>query len=166
LTRHGTYARKRPHGTLVARWYCPEGHCTFSLLPDHLAARFPGTLVEIERVVAMAESTPSLEAAADCLRPDPISLPSALRWIRRRMKPVQELLSVLIAMFPEELLGCAPCIGAFAERLGCAAVLTRLRELAHANLQALASPLGFRHRRAHVAKVQSVRQQSMGPDPP
>ena len=45
LARHGSYARKRPAGTRIARWYCPQGHRTFSLLPDHLAARFPGTLV-------------------------------------------------------------------------------------------------------------------------
>ena len=39
LARHGSYARKRPAGTRIARWYCPQGHCTFSLLPDYLAAR-------------------------------------------------------------------------------------------------------------------------------
>ena len=39
FARHGTYERKTPAGTLIARWYCPQG-----LLPDHLAARFPGTL--------------------------------------------------------------------------------------------------------------------------
>ncbi|MDE0442808.1 MAG: hypothetical protein OXL38_11875, partial [Gammaproteobacteria bacterium] len=44
LARHGTYARKTPPGTRVARWYCPESHTTFSLLPDCLAARLPGTL--------------------------------------------------------------------------------------------------------------------------
>jgi hypothetical protein len=25
LARHGTYERKKPAGTQVARWYCPEG---------------------------------------------------------------------------------------------------------------------------------------------
>lgn len=41
FARHGTYRRVTPAGTLIPRWYCPQGHCTFSLLPDHLAARRP-----------------------------------------------------------------------------------------------------------------------------
>ena len=71
LARHGTYARKTPRGTRIARWYCPESHTTFSLLPDCLAARLPGTLDEVETVVAAAEQAPSLSAAADALRPTP-----------------------------------------------------------------------------------------------
>ena len=55
FARHGTYERMSPPGTQIARWYCPQGHRTFSLLPDHLAARFPGTLSEIEQVVATVE---------------------------------------------------------------------------------------------------------------
>ena len=39
FARHGTYARKSPRGTRIARWYCPESHTTFSLLPDCLSAR-------------------------------------------------------------------------------------------------------------------------------
>ena len=30
---------KTPRGTRIARWYCPQSHTTFSLLPDCLAAR-------------------------------------------------------------------------------------------------------------------------------
>ena len=68
LARHGTYARKRPAGTRIARWYCRESHTTFSLLPDCLAARLPGTLTELEEVVAEAEQARSLMAVADQLR--------------------------------------------------------------------------------------------------
>jgi len=166
LESHGTYARKTPRGTLIRRWYCREGHCTFSLLPDHLAARFPGTLAEIERVIEAVESAPSVEAAADVLRPDPISLPSALRWIRRRLRPVRVLLPILIGMFPQRLLSCAPRIAALRERLACTSVLMRMRALARAHLHALSSPLGFRHRSAR--RVQSARghQQPMGRAPP
>ena len=57
-----------PVGTRVARSYCPESHTTFSLLPDCLAARLPGTLKELEAVVAVAEQMPSLIKAADKLR--------------------------------------------------------------------------------------------------
>ena len=166
FSRHGTYARKAPRGTLIARWYCPEAHCTFSLLPDHLAARFPGTLIEIERVVQTVESASNLAAAAEVLRPDPITLPSALRWMRRRVAPVRALLVVLIAMFPHLLLGCTPHLGTLRERLGCAWVLMGMRERACAHLQALSSPLGFRHRADRIGKFDPTHQQPRGRAPP
>lgn len=166
FTRHGTYARKHPWGTKISRWYCREGHCTFSLLPDHLAARFPSTLAEIERVVETVESARSREAAAEVLRPDPITLPSALRWIGRRVAPVRELLAALIGMFPQPFLGCAPRIAALRARLGCVGVLSGLRELACVHLQALSCPLGFRHRSARGRNPPRGVQQPMGPEPP
>ena len=144
FARHGTYGRKSPAGTLIARWYCRQGHRTFSLLPDHLAARFPGTLSEIEQVVATVEQARSLEAAADALRSDPIMLASAVRWVRRRVGPVRRLLTVLVGLFPQYLLGCAPTIGALRERLSCEHVLMSMRELAQVHLQALARPLACR----------------------
>ncbi len=76
LARHGTSARISPPGTLVGRWYCPTGRRRFSLLPDCLAARLTGTLVEVEAVVRIAEQAPSLEAACAELRLD-IELPDA-----------------------------------------------------------------------------------------
>lgn len=166
FARHGAYERKTPAGTLIARWYCPQGHCTFSLLPDHLAARFPGTLREIEHVVATVEQARSVEAAANELRRDAITLPSALRWVRRRLSPVRKLLTILVGMFPECLLGCAPRIAALRERLACTQVLMRMRELARGHLQALARPLGFGHRRPAVVERGIGFQQPMGPDPP
>ena len=108
FARHGTYERMSPPGTHIARWYCPQGHRTFSLLPDHLAARFPGTLSEIEQVVATVEQASSLEAAADELRRDAVTLPSAVRWVRRRVGPVRALLTILVGLLPDLLLGCAP----------------------------------------------------------
>ena len=72
LARHGTYERKTPRGVRVARWYCPESHTTFSLLPDCLAARLPGTLADLEAAVAVAEQAPSLAAAADAVRRDAV----------------------------------------------------------------------------------------------
>jgi hypothetical protein len=166
FARHGTYARKRPAGTLIARWYCPQEHRTFSLLPDHLAARFPGTLSEIERVLATVEQAPSLEAAADALRNDPVNLASAVRWVRRRVAPVRSLLIVLVGLFPQYLLGCAPSIGALRGRLACEQVLVLWRELAQLHLQALARPLGFQHPPRAGGERQSRRQQHMGTDPP
>jgi len=166
FARHGTYERKRPAGTVIARWYCPQGHRTFSLLPDHLAARFPGTLSEIEQVVATVEQASSLEAAADALRSDPITLPSAVRWVRRRVRLVRALLTIVVGLLPQSLLGCVPTIAALRTRLACPQVLVVLREHGKAHLQALARPLGFGHRWAVGGEHQSGIQQRMGPDPP
>jgi hypothetical protein len=166
FARHGSYERKTPPGTRIARWYCPQGHCTFSLLPDHLAARFPGTLVEIEEVVAAAEQAGSLEACAHTLRPGPIDLPGALRWLRRRLAAVRMLLPIAVAMVPQLLQGCATTIAALRERLGVPQALTRLREALAEHLPALAYPLGFRHRRRSGDAAAGELQQHMGPDPP
>src|SRR4029434_3338886 len=81
FSRHVSSQRTTPAGTRIARWYCPQGHRTFSLLPDHLAARFPGLLDTVEDSVAVAGSARSLEAAADRLRGADITLPSAVRWL-------------------------------------------------------------------------------------
>jgi len=170
FTSHGTYQRKRPAGTRIARWYCPQGHCTFSLLPDHLAARLPGTLAEIEQVVGAADCASSQQACADALRPDPVSLPSALRWLRRRLARVQPLLQIVVSMLPQYLQGCAPTIAGLRQRLGVVSlldsVLLRLRELLAPHLPALAFPLGFRRRPEHGGEAQAGLQQHMGPDPP
>ena len=166
FARHGTYARKRPAGTLIARWYCPQEHRTFSLLPDHLAARFPGTLSQIEQVVATVEQASSVEAAVNLLRSDPVTLPSAVRWVRRRLGPVRDLLTVLVGLLPQLLLGCAPKVDAFRERLSCEQVLMLMRELAQIHLQALGRPLGFAHPLYVRGERKARRQQHMGPDPP
>lgn len=36
FTKNGTYKRKFPDGTKIARWYCPDGHQTFSFLIVYL----------------------------------------------------------------------------------------------------------------------------------
>lgn len=166
FARWGTYARVDPPGTRIARWYCPEGHRTFSLLPDHLAARFPGTLAEIEQVVSAVEQASSLEAAADGLRRDDVSLPSAIRWTRRRVRLVRPLLTILVGLLPQLLLGCAPTLQSFGIRLGSDPILVRLRELAQPHLQALPRPLGFGYSPAAGGERNSAHQQHMGPDPP
>lgn len=166
FTRHGTYERKTPTGTLIARWYCPQGHRTFSLLPDHLAARFPGTLSAIEQVVATVEHSKSVEAAADALRSDAVTLSSAIRWVRRRVRPVRALLTTVVGLLPQSLLGCAPTLAAVRARWACPQVLMALRERANTHLQALARPLGFWHLPHPAGEHPSSLQQRMGPDPP
>ena len=55
FSSHGTYERDEPLGTRIPRWYCPEGKTTFSLLADCFASRLPGTLQDVEEVVAEVE---------------------------------------------------------------------------------------------------------------
>jgi hypothetical protein len=54
--RHGTYERVEPTGIRVARWYCPTGKTSFSLLPDCLASRLGGSLDAVEEEVTTVEA--------------------------------------------------------------------------------------------------------------
>jgi hypothetical protein len=166
LARHTPYERKTPPGTFIARWYCRRGHCTFSLLPDHLAARFPGELVTLEQTVLAVAQARSVEAAADAVRPDDITLPSAVRWIRRRLRLVSAVLVTVVGLFPERLCGCAPHLLAVGARLECFPVLPALRAFAHAHLAVLPRPLGFHHRGAVGGAARRGFQHDLGPDPP
>ena len=165
FARHGTYERLSPPGTLIARWYCPQGHRTFSLLPDCLAARLPGTLAEVEAVVAAVEQAESLEAACTELRLD-IELPGVLRWVRRRVQAIHGLLNTLKGLMPERFAGCEPRLDAFAEHLGIEAVLQALQQIAALYLASLPAPLGFGPRRARSGEPDRAYQQAAGPDPP
>ena len=144
LARHGTYSRKTPVGTRIARWYCSESHTTFSLLPDCLAARLPGTLAELEAVVAAVEQTPSLISAADQLRPDETELPGVLRWLRRRVRLVHNALRHVLGLLPDQFAGCRPDVAAFRQRLDTTTALLELREVTAPWLSTLPAPLGFR----------------------
>ena len=166
FARHGTYPRKTPVGTRIARWYCPESHTTFSLLPDCLAARLPGTLKELEAVVAVAERTPSLIKAADKLRPDAIELVGAMRWVQRRVRSVHNALRHVVGLLPEQFARCNADVAAFRKRLGTKAALLTLRSLTAVWLPALPAPLGFRHHGIGVGNRKSRRQQNLGPAPP
>jgi len=139
LARHGTYARVDPPGTQIARWYCRQGHCTFSLLPDCFAAQLPGTLQALEAVVLAAEQAASREVAADGLRPD-IELPGALRWLRRRLQAVYGALHLLRGLMPDRLAGAGISLDSFSACLGVAAVLLTLREVAAVHLAVLPAP--------------------------
>jgi hypothetical protein len=115
----------------VARWYCPAGHCTFSLLPDCLSARLSGTLDVLEGLVRAAEQAPSLEALCAEQRLD-IELPGALRWIRRRVQDVHSALHRIKGLLGEAFARVEPTLTAFAAHLGVRAVLVALRGIAAA----------------------------------
>ena len=165
FARHGTYERRKPAGTLIARWYCRESHQTFSLLPDCLAARLPGTLARLEEVVAHAEQASSLMAAADHLRGYDVQLPGAMRWVRRRVILVQHVLRLVIGLLPQ-LAGCRAEITACRARLGTDAVLVRLRSLTDRWLATLAAPLGFRAHGITGGHPNFGGQHHPGPAPP
>jgi hypothetical protein len=148
----------------VARYYCAAAQTTFSLLPDCLSARLPGDLDEVERVVAAVEAAPSVEAAADKLRPG-ADLPGAIRWVRRRLSAVRAMLLALVTMSPERLGGCTPTLHDVGARLG-TPVLRQVRALAERHLGALAAPVGFGHRPRLRTRRPPPREHDPGPDPP
>lgn len=165
FARHGTYARVKPPGTRIPRWYCPEGHCTFSLLADCFAARLSGTLCEVEAVVAQVEQARSLETAANGLRLE-IELPGVLRWLRRRVQAIHLTLVLLKGLMPAWFAACDPTLAAFRQRLARDAVLLPLREIAACHLPVLPPPLGFCPPKPSAGDPQGRFQQRAGPDPP
>ncbi len=166
LARHGTYARKSPRGTRIARWYCPESHTTFSRLPDCLAARLPGELDTVEAVVAHAEQAPSLAAAANELRRDAVELAGAMRWVEHRVRLVHHVLSIVIGLLPDLLARCVAEVGAVRTRLETDTALRTLRTLTDAQLPMLPAPLGFHPHRLSTTNRKPARQHKRGPDPP
>lgn len=144
LVRHGTYGRRTPVGMRIARYYCPTAHETFSLLPDCLASHFPGELDAVESVVAVVEAARSVEAAADVLRPD-ITLPSAVRWVRRRLTPVRRALLAVVTLLPDLFTGDA-ALAAVRLALATPSALVALRMHAAPHLVTLPRPLGFHPR--------------------
>lgn len=150
----------------VARFYCPTGRTTFSLLPDCLASRLSSTLAEVEQVVLVAEAAPTLEQAAVQLRPD-IETQGGVRWVRRRLGPVRVALLALATLLPLVLgvLGEPPTLAAAQATAG-KPVLVRLRDLAGEQLRSLPPPLGLGPRTAPRRSRQNVFQHETGPDPP
>ena len=146
----------------IARYYCPTAHETFSLLPDCLASHFPGELTAVESVVAAVEAARSVEAAADVLRPD-ITLPSAVRWVRRRLTPVRRVLLAVVTLLPDLFTSDAR-LGAVRLALATPSALVALRTHAAAHLATLPTPLGFHPRAARREAPPVVVPHGMGAD--
>ena len=159
LAKHGTYPRKFPPGTKVARWNCPEGHTTISLLPDCLSARLPGTLIDVELVLNKVQESLSQEDAADKIRKD-IELPGALRWIRRRIFLVKVSLAMLMGLLPSLPKDCIPTVSCFQDFLDLKFALPALRGYAQEHLNELPHPLGF------GSYPKKRFQHKVGTDPP
>jgi hypothetical protein len=165
FTRNGTYERRSPPGTRIPRWYCPQGHCTFSLLADCFAARLTGTLVELEATVDQVEQSRTLEDAVAELRVE-IGLPGVLRWTRRRLQAIQAVLITLKGLMPEQFLRCDPTLVSFRQHLAVDWVLIALRATAAVHLSHLPPPLGFRPPLRRSGEHADTHQHQAGPDPP
>jgi hypothetical protein len=168
--RHGTYIRKYPVPVRIARMYCAEGHTTFSLLPDFLASRLPGTLDELEHVAVAVEAAASVEKAASELRPadvaGAVTSTSATRWTARRMALLRAALMAVAGLLPDVLAGGAGMVTKLRARLGTERALMALREMCAAHLGSVPPPLGFgprpRPRRRHPGGL----QHNQGEEPP
>ena len=166
LASHGTYARKTPHGVKIARWYCRESHTTFSLLPDCLAARLPGTLDDLEAVVAHAERSRSLTATAKVLRRDAVELPGAIplgptTGTSRSSSPELRRRTAARAVHTRHC-GLVP----LRAHLDTGRVLVELRRLLAPHLSVLPMPLGFSRDRSRVSENRPGFQHKLGHDPP
>jgi hypothetical protein len=136
------------------------------MLPDCLASRLSSTLDEVETVVETAQSSPSMWAAVDELRSD-ITLLSAARWIRRRVRLVIAALNAIIYLVPDRFEGCLPTITSFRNALGIEqGVLVELRSLCANHLPSLPPPVGFGPRPPREWCPGRVGQQRSGPGPP
>ena len=163
--RHTAYVRKIPEGTRVARWYCPLGRVTFSLLPSFLASRLPGTLAEVEHAAGAAEGAATLAEATRSLRPDLADERSARRWLRRRVRAVRAALLALVTLVVE-LAGVPATLRDVRQALGTVSVLGEVRQRLGDQLPSLPAPVGFQARSPARSKRGVVQQHTMGPDPP
>jgi len=150
IPRHGTYARKVPDGTRIARFYCRPCKMTVSSLPSFLAAGYSETLAVQKGAVASVGAHPTFDAAARAMRPD-IELQGARRWLRRRVRRHQ-LATLIVAT----VLAVSPEVAdPFAMRVEMPEVLR------HAP-----TPAGLAHRPLCAWRADDAHQQPMGPDPP
>lgn len=154
----------------IARFYCHPCGMTISLLPDFYASRTPGLLQDIEEVVAVAESSRTVEGAAEHVRPadeaNAVTLAAAMRWLGRRVRAIHGVLATIIGLEPARFEGCMPAIASFRERLGTTRVLVELRGICGRYLGVLAAPLGLLGAPAGRNRRRERLQQSTGPDPP
>lgn len=168
FARHTTYGRVEPEGTQIARYYCPAGHRSFSLLPDCYASRLSSTLQEVEQIVARVEQDAkagvTTAATAQKLCPN-IELQGALRWIGRRVVGVRAALAITVGLLPGLLAGTPPTLAGFRQALGAEQVLPAVRERAGGHLAHLPPPVGFGPRSRSAANAKKSIQHETGPDP-
>lgn len=170
IERFGTYMRKVPGVAYVTRFRCLSTGVTIGLLPDFYASRVPGTLQAWEDAAARAEEAPSIEAAANELRPpdvdDAVTLPTAIRWVRLRLVVVHAMLATVRGLLPDLFARCEITVKSFRAELGTGCVLMALREICDRHLYVIPAPLGLVPPPSAAWLRWKRNQQSSGPDPP
>ena len=167
LRPHGSYARKVPAGVRVRRFRCSQSGQTVSLLPDCLAARLPGTLAEVERVVREAVRPGFPRGGWKRLHPSSyLGTAGGRRWVRRRVERVRLCLALLTTLLPDRYGRLEPTVETFGTALGTTAVLVTLRSVAAAELALLPAPVGFSRRMAVVKPAPQRVQHATGRSPP
>lgn len=168
LARHGSYLRKHPQPIPIARWYCRAGHTTFSLLPDFLSSRLPGTLAEVELVAAAAEGPGPVDSVCYELRAGAVehevSWQAAKRWAARRRVMFVITLTAVVGIFADRLAEVRTAAELRA-RLGAEPALVALREIVAPHLGSLPPPLGFGPRLKASAEQRRRLQHNTGPAP-
>ena len=134
------------------------------------AARSCGTapsapLDDLEAVVVAAEGAKSQEEEANEVRrpedDDAIELPGALRWLRRRVDLVHDVLSRVIGLIPDKLAGCAATMSAVRDKLKSNSALMALRGLvAGRGLASCGGDEGSRWSRPRSTGSRSMRRWS------
>jgi len=131
-------------------------------LPDFLAARLPGLLAAIEHSITVASAAKSMEAAADALRGPDVSLPGAVRWLRRRIRAVR---TALAHVTPKTVIGALATESALEIDLDEGRVLLGLRRsLSPQILNSIPAPLGFQPATGVGWPRCGNGQHGMGPD--
>jgi hypothetical protein len=128
----------------------------------------PGALDALEEIVGRAEETATIEKAAAEVRPadtaDAVTLPTAVRWVRLRMRLVRVVLLAVFGIFADRFAPGTPTVAHFRKRLGTTRALVALREIAEAHLHALPRPLGLNPRSRDAPTRTARPQQSPGSD--
>jgi hypothetical protein len=127
-------------------------------LPDFLAAKLPGLLESIEDTVAATFSAKSMEAAADALRGLDVTLPSAVRWLHRRVRAVKAVVDAVSRLVLERPNSIVMWDSVARIDLGHHVLLGLRRSLSPQFLNSLPAPLGFR------LSFRAGLQHDMGPD--
>lgn len=150
ISRHGTYCRKRPEGTRIARFYCRRCRMTVSLLPSFLASGYSGTLAVQREAVEAARTHLCFDDAARDVRPD-IELQGARRWLRRRVARHRLALLIVATLLATP----TDAIDLFA-----------LRDSDAEKLRSSPTPTGLAHRSLSHWGARLPNPHRMGPDPP
>ncbi|MHB8354575.1 MAG: hypothetical protein ACYDCF_09115 [Burkholderiales bacterium] len=107
----------------------------------------------------------SLEVAANALRVDEVSLPSAVRWLRRRVRRVHEAMKSVYRLVPEPFMDNSATHSTLQPGRAEHHLLLQLRRtLTHEVLAQVYAPLGFLPSGLATRRRNDRNQHNMGPD--